>query len=227
MTSIFTRALGPDFERLHPRLQERFGFGSAEGIACVGTGTMDEIWRGRAFTLPFLYLGATRNILFPERGRGVPFRIENYAYVDRFGRETVTFTRSFTMPSGRVRRFDATMIYSAVRGRVIDYLGTHQHLAVDLSIRVDDAGGLRITTGSQRFCEGVPGLPVPAVASGNAEVHEWYDEEADRFRISVTVTNPKFGPLFGYRGSFTAVYPACAPDAIPATVRPMRESVRE
>jgi hypothetical protein len=227
MTSIFQRALGPEFDRLHPRLRQRFGFASTDGVACVGTGTMDEIWHGRAFTLPFLYLGAARNILFPERGTGIPFVIENYAYLDRFGRETVTFTRSFTLPTGRLRRFDATMIYSAARQGIVDYLGTHQHLAVDLSMRVDDAGGLWITSGSQRFCEGVPGLRVPASASGNAELHEWYDDEADRFRIAVTVTNPRFGPLFGYRGSFTAAFPACVPDAVPATVRPMRESVRE
>jgi len=28
--------------------------------------------------------------MFPETGRHIPFTIENYAFVDRFGRETVS-----------------------------------------------------------------------------------------------------------------------------------------
>lgn len=30
-----------------------------------------------------------------------------------------------------------------------------------------------------------------------------------RFRIDVGVTNQRFGPLFGYRDTFTAAYAAC------------------
>ena len=54
---------------------------------------MHEIWRGPFYTLPFLMIGTWRNIMFPERGRDVPFEIENYAYRDSFGRETVTWMR--------------------------------------------------------------------------------------------------------------------------------------
>lgn len=79
MTSIFERALGADFGRLHPRLRERFGFSSADRVGCVGTGVMDEIWRGPAVAVPFLHLGTMRHILFPECGTGIPFTIENYA----------------------------------------------------------------------------------------------------------------------------------------------------
>ncbi|MEO7061721.1 MAG: DUF4166 domain-containing protein, partial [Lapillicoccus sp.] len=82
MSSIFQQALGLDFDRLHPRLQQRFGFSSSDGTACIGTGTMDRVWRGRAGIGPFLHLGAMRNLLFPESGRGMPFTIENYAYRD-------------------------------------------------------------------------------------------------------------------------------------------------
>jgi hypothetical protein len=227
MTSIFQQALGDDFGRMHPNLQRRFGFSSDDGVACVGAGVMDEIWRGRAFTLPFLYLGATRNILFPERARDVPFTIGNYAYRDRFGRETLTFARDFDLPGGRRRRFDATMIYSASRGRIIDYLGTHQHLAVELAVSVDADGGLRIRSGCQRFHEGLLGFRFPADLTGTAEVHEWYDEVARCFHINVTVSNRRFGRLFGYRGRFEARYPRMRADDIPQTVRPVRECARD
>ena len=81
MTSIYQQALGPEFERLHPKLQWRFGFSSADRVCHIGTGVMEEVWRGRAFTLPFLLLGSTRRVLFPSRGQMVPFTISNYAYV--------------------------------------------------------------------------------------------------------------------------------------------------
>ena len=48
--------------------------------------------------------------MFPQKGRDIPFTIENYAYKDMFGRETVTWVRKYQFPD-RIRRFDATMIY--------------------------------------------------------------------------------------------------------------------
>lgn len=224
MTSIFQRHLGAGFGRLHPALRERFGFATDDGVACIGTGVMERVWRGPAFTAPFLQLGATRHILFPERADDVPFTIENYAYRDGFGRETVTFVRTFQLPR-RSRRFDATMVYSPTRGGVIDYLGTHQHLAVDLDLRVDSRGGLWIRTGGQRLHEGPLGFRVPALVRGDATVHEWYDDKIDRFHIDVEVRHRTFGPLFGYRGTFTTEYQSTL--TVPGYVRPLRECARE
>ena len=85
VSSIYRRALGAEFDRLHPQMQRRLGVNSSDGVACVGRGVMDEIWHGPFYVVPFLYLGSWRRILFPDRARDVPFTIENYAYVDRFG----------------------------------------------------------------------------------------------------------------------------------------------
>src|ERR1700733_2377445 len=153
MKSIYEQALGEKFKLLHPRIQERFGFSSRDNLACIGTGTMDELWHGKAYTLPFLYLGSVRRIMFPERGRSVQFTIRNYAYVDEYGRETVTWIRNFA--TRKPRRFDAYMIFSQQRGRIVDYLGTHQHLAVDIDLSVDERGGLRLRSGAQRFLRGL------------------------------------------------------------------------
>lgn len=46
MTSIYQQALGHDFERLDPQMQWRFGFSSADEVCHVGTGVMEEVWRG-------------------------------------------------------------------------------------------------------------------------------------------------------------------------------------
>lgn len=98
MPSIYRQALGDSFNLLHPQIQRRFGFSSADGIAAIGRGVMEELWHGAAYTLPFLYLGAWRSIMFPEQGRNVPFTIQNYAYVDELGRETVTGSVPFRPP---------------------------------------------------------------------------------------------------------------------------------
>ncbi len=224
MTSIFERALGADYARLHPELQRRFGFSSEDGRSCVGTGVMDQIWRGSAFTVPFLWLGTARHILFPETGTRVPFMIENYAYRDGFGRETLTFVRTFEVRPRRRRRFDATMVYSPHRRRIVDFLGTHQHMAVDLDVMVDDQGGLHIHSDLQRFCAGSLRLRFPTALSGEADLHEWYDDEGGRFRINVTVSNRRFGRIFGYHGSFTVDYVDTGRAPIPAAAKPLREN---
>ena len=140
MSSIYQRVLGSEFSRLHPQLQRRFGFSSTDGVAAIGCGVMDEIWKGRWYTTPFLHVGSRRNVMFPETGRTIPFTIENYAFVDVFGRETVSWVRTFA--GRRTRRFDAYMIYSDARRRIVDYLGSHEHLAVDIDLSVDSDGGL-------------------------------------------------------------------------------------
>ena len=225
MSSIYRTALGKQFMRLHPKIQERFGFSSADRVASIGTGVMDEIWHGAFYTLPFLYVGTWRRIMFPERGRDTPFTIRNYAYVDEYGRETVTWIRSFGTENPR--RFDAYMIYSEARKKIVDYLGTHQHLAVDIDLSVDERGGLRLRSGEQRFYEGMLGFRFPMIFSGVADVCEWYDDGDQRFHIKVYVHNPTWGPLFGYHGSFQVEWRPAARDEIPADVLPVRCERRE
>lgn len=221
MTSIFADALGADFERLHPMLQHRFGVGLAAGYACIGTGVMTRIHRGPWWTLPFLYLGKIRNILIPYTGTNVPFVIKNYPYLDPFGRETVTFVREYQIretPS----RFDATMIVD--NGQLIDYLGTHQHLAVDLTMTATDDGALALTTHGQRFYEGPIGFHFPLLFSGEATLNERYDDDAGVYRVALEVRNRLFGFLFGYEGEFQCEFiPAHdAPDGL----KPVRHERR-
>jgi hypothetical protein len=222
MTSIFEAALGADFARLSPMMQKRFGVGLDSGYACVGTGVMSRIRRGPWWVAPFLQIGKLRNILIPDVGVNVPFTIENYPYRDPFGRETVTFVREYRVRR-RPSRFDATMILHD--GRVLDYLGTHQHLAVDLDLVVDDNGSLRLTSNAQRFYEGrFVGFRFPMLFSGRAEFHERFDEAAGVYRIRMEVRNRAFGFLFGYEGEFTCEFPA-ATDA-PERLKPLRHERR-
>lgn len=223
--SIFRTAMGADFDRLHPELRRRFSVGLASGQACTGRGVMDRIWHGRGLVKPFLALGGTRNILVPREGRHVPFTIENVPYADGFGRETVTFVRTFDLP-GRSRRFDAQMVLGPEGDRVLDYLGTHQHLASDLHFRAEPDGSLLIRSGEHRFREGPVDVRVPELIGGEAEVRERFDERTGRFRIRVRVVNRHFGPLFGYEGSFAATYQDVRVCGVRPGLRPVREEAR-
>lgn len=161
--------------------------------------------------------------MFPEYGKKIPFTIENYAYRDSFGRETVSWIRTFD--SRKRRRFDAYMIYSESRGCVVDYLGSHQHLAVDLALSVDERGGMCIRSGEQRFYEGRIAFRFPPFLTGVADVCEWFDDDAEKFRIEVNVTNRRWGRLFGYSGAFDASYREAR--QVPSHITPMREERRE
>ena len=119
------------------------------------------------------------------------------------------------------------MVMSRKRGTIVDYLGTHQHLAVVLHLSVDDRGGLRLRSSAQRFYEGLIGFRFPLLFSGVANVREWWDEGDQRFRIDVDVRNRWFGKLFGYRGSFVVDERPCTRDQIPVDVLPLREERRE
>jgi len=223
--SIYKQALGEDFSRLHPRIQERFGFNSSDGIASIGQGIMNKIWYSKWATLP-LYLGTSRHIMFPSGGENIPFTIENFAYLDQFGRETVTWNRKFKFARA-IRHFDATMIYSNQRKRIVDYLGNRQHLAVDLKLSVEANGGIRIQSGEQRFYEGWLQFRFPGILTGVASVCEWYDDREEQYCIAVEVSNSVLGTVFRYEGSFQAHFIAVDPRRMPLDTRPLREERRE
>ncbi len=225
MRSIYQQALGSDFDRLHPRIQQRFGFDSSSPYGHLGRGVMEEVWHGAPYTLPFLYVGTWRSIMFPEYGRNIPFRIENFAFVDPYGRESVTWIRTFE--TRRPRRFDAYMIYSPQRQCVVDYLGTHQHLAVDIELSVATNGGMQLRSGEQRFYEGLLGFRFPQFFSGIADVCEWYDDQQACYRIEVNVRNRIWGALFGYRGHFQSEPVAKPSLGLPAHLQPYRFERRE
>ena len=124
-------------------------------------------------------------------------------------------------------RFDAYMIYSEQRGCIVDFLGTHQHLAVDIELHIALNGGLTLRSGAQRFYEGPIGFTFPQFFSGVAEVCEWYEESTRLFRIEVDVRNRTWGKLFGYKGHFEVQWRALGPEDIPADVLPERVEARE
>jgi hypothetical protein len=223
MSSIMQIALGDEFRRLHPMIQRQYSITSQSGLQCVGAGTMSKVTRGAFYVLPFLQIGARRLILFPESGTDVPFTIENFAFVDEFGRETLTWTRTFRF--SKERRFDEYLVYSEARKQLVVYAGSHQHLAVDLDATVDGAGALCFQTGVQRVYESRLAVRFPGFLSGTAKVRESYNDALGRFEIDVTISSRLFGHIFGYSGWFTLETTPC--DGVPASALPLRTEIRD
>jgi hypothetical protein len=219
MTSIYRRVLGSDFARLHPKIQERFGFCSADRVASIGKGVMHRISHGSSIVKPFLWFGTLRNIMFPEQGTEIPFQVENYAFHDATSREVVSWVRTFTFPS-RTRRFDAYMALNSDGSKIVDFFGTHGHYSSDLHLSVTPRGGLRMESGAHRFHFGRLRLPFPELLAGRADVEEWYDDAQSCYRIRVRVVNGLIGPVLEYDGSFQATREET--DVVPVHVMPMK-----
>ena len=110
---------------------------------------------------------------------------------------------------------------------IVDYLGTKQHLAVDLEMSADEEGGINIRSGEQRFYEGGLGFRFPPLLTGIANVREWYDDREMTYKISVKVTNRLLGCVFRYDGRFQASFVPQDPALIPLDALPLREESRE
>ena len=81
--------------------------------------------------------------------------------------------------------------------------------------------------GEQRFYEGRVAFRFPLLFSGVADVCEWYDDDARRFRIEVNVHNHRWGRLFGYDGAFDVEWRPVASGGVPEGIMPRREERRE
>lgn len=223
-SSLVATALGADFGGLHPALRERHGFDSSAGVYSVGTGVMERVWHGSPLFAPFLHIGAVRHIMFPESGTDVPFRIECWAYRDRFGRETLSLNRSFELR--KPRRFDEYVVSVPGAGSLIIYCGSHQHLAAEIRIERSARGGIVFTTGAQRLLPKRLSIRFPRLLSASARVEEWYDEKASRFRIDARVRNRLLGDVLGCTGSFDAKLEPIPASGVPAKIRPVVEQAR-
>ncbi|MBX0285988.1 DUF4166 domain-containing protein [Haloarcula salinisoli] len=214
MNSVYERALGPAYDELHPAIAERYALTSADRTRCVGRGRMYSV-RHNPLALPVLWAGTRRNLLFPEQGAQVPFEVRTTPFDDD-GVETVAYVRQFDV--GRERRFDAYMRYDEARDCVVDALGTHRNPVTELQFSVTEGDALRIGTGAQWLRLGDRQVPVPRPLRADVTVVERYDDERDRFEISVAVANPVLGPVFAYDGWFTVDFESVS--ALPETDAP-------
>lgn len=197
--SIYQRLLGDDFQKLHPKLQERYAL--PLGKPFYAAGTMAKIETGAKWLKPFLALTTKWKFLFPESGKNVPFSIKNTCRTLPTGEEEIYWERAFYFEKV-TRHFNAFMTIDANRGVVKDYLGEPSLFYSDLRFNVTPDGRLHIHSGLQRVVIGRFEIPIPRLLEGVVKVEEGYDETREVFTIQVDIKNRIIGRLMEYKGVF-------------------------
>ncbi len=224
-SSVVRTALGSDFEKLHPKVQWRFGVSSADNRCQLGVGVMEEMRHSALVPPPVLWLGGRRGLFPAGKANDVPFTIANYAYVDDIGRETLAFVRRFAF-AGKPQGMNSIMVTparTATPDFALDYLGYSSDMIVHTRCSVDSDGGLVLDSDAPR----VLGVRIPQLASALTSAREWWDEGEQRHRIQIDVTSRVLGTLFHYHGWFTAEERPCAASEIPEDAVPSRLVERE
>ena len=196
--TIYKRILGEEFYRLHPKLQERYTLTAQNEFKAVGR--MKTVKSGRKWLYPFLLLMTKWKFLFPESGKDIPFEIVNRSRSIE-GKEEILWERVFYFPNV-TRRFHARMLADHENRVVQDYLGEPSLFYSDLVFEVIETGSLRIRSAAQRLVLGKWEIPLPSWLEGRVNVVEAYDDQKERFTISVSIHNILLGPILFYEGEF-------------------------
>lgn len=201
---IYKQALGADFVKLQPELQEYFSLVPGSGQYGVGEGTFDVVGCRQEWLRPLLRITSSEEAFFPEYGESVPFRIENHAHQDPFGRSSLTARREIRFPD-RTRIFqDTTSAESNSIGgaRLVDYVGRYRRMVTDLNLSVTPDGKLRGISEASRLFLGALRIPLPAALDAKAYAQQWWDPADAKHRIQVKVIQPQIGVVLVYAGSF-------------------------
>jgi len=193
--------MGNDFPRLHPMLQKRYDLPA--GTVFKATGIMNEIKGGPKWLYPLFQIGTKWRLLFPERGKSIPFSITNTSYITDDGESHVHWERIFHF-GAKKRYFNALMSLDEERLVIKDYLGEPHIVYADLALTVDAEGYLKITSLNQKLVLGKFEIPLPKLFQGLATVTEKYVDDRGCYQITVIVKNPLIGTVFSYEGEFTA-----------------------
>ncbi len=241
MSGIYEQVLGQDFHRLQPEVQDYFSLEPGSGRYGVGTGVFEVAGCPQPWLRPLLKLSTGEEAFFPEYGAGIPFRIENHAHLDPFGRSSLTARREVHFP-GVTRLFQDTTSLHMTDGRstlvdytLVDYVGKYRRLVTDLAVSVTPDGMLRGVSRASRLLAGKFRLPLPARLDARAYAQQWWDTDSGKHRIQVKVIQPQLGVVLVYAGSFDyqlVPYPAHEAAAhgvlgsLPAHAQPTRWEVR-
>ncbi|TQJ60404.1 uncharacterized protein DUF4166 [Arthrobacter sp. SLBN-83] len=203
---IYRQALGTEFSRLQPELQEYFSLAPGSGHYGVGEGTFDVVGCRQRWLRPLLRLTGGEEAFFPEYGENIPFRIENHAHQDPFGRSSLTARREIRFPEC-TRLFQDTTSATIRTGatQLVDYVGRYRRLVTDLNLSVTLEGRLRGVSEASRLFLGPLRLPLPAALDAKAYAEQWWDPAEGsngRHRIQVKVIQPQIGLVLVYAGAF-------------------------
>ncbi|WP_347107894.1 DUF4166 domain-containing protein [Paenarthrobacter sp. S56] len=202
--AVYKLALADEYERLAPELQDYFALAPGSGSYGIGQGVFDVVGCRQKWLRPFIALTGNEEAFFPEYGENIPFRIENHAHVDPFGRPALTARREIQFPSGTRLFHDTTSAVPGAGGgyRLVDHLGRYRRLVTDLEVSVTPNGRLRGVSKASRFFLGPVRIALPAALDAKAYAEQWWDEAEGKHRIQVKVIQPQVGLVLVYAGRF-------------------------
>ncbi len=231
-SGIYADVLGADFERLQPEVRDYFSLAPGSGHFGVGTGVFDVVGCPQPWLRPVLAASVTEEAFFPEYGEGIPFRIENHAHLDPFGRSSLTARREIMFPqTSRLFQDTTSLVSDAGPHKLVDYVGKYRRLATDLNVSVTADGKLRGVSKSSRLLSKPARIALPKLLDASAYAQQWWDETAGKHRIQVKVIQRQLGVVLVYAGSFDyrlVPYPRHeaashgVPGSLPAYAQPER-----
>lgn len=201
--SVYERVLGERFALLDPALQRYFG-PIPPGMAGQGCGVYEFAGTERIWLRPVLRWMAWRRILFPERGRDVPFTVVNTGSADG----GLTARRTFIFPT-RTRLMQDSL--AVVDGQLVDRLGRRRGLEVGLEVEVRGGGLQMVSAGLHLHLFGIR-IALPRVATMTLD-ERTHPSGPGRQHVDVTITSPGIGVVFRYHGSFTYELATLPPNA--------------
>lgn len=196
---IYRDLFGEDFNRLHPKLKQRYSLNIGETFHA--TGTMYSIHTGPAILKPVYQLFTLNQFLFPESGKNIPFSLSNHSYLNEQAHIEVVWERNFTFPNA-TRTFIATMHIDPIQNEAKDYLGSPAVLNSPIQFDVTGEGFLMMRSTQQNALLGALEIPVPQIVGGKVSVPEGYDDVRDVFTIHVSIYHQLFGTMMSYAGEF-------------------------
>jgi hypothetical protein len=222
--SVYQLAMGREFWRLQPELQDYFSLaaGPNDGGAQIGIGigVFDVAGCPRRLLRPMLRLACLDRSLFPEYGLHVPFRIENRPGTDPRSRPFLAAVR--TLEFGRLTRVleDTTWWEPAGapdvrRGGLVDSLGRSGLVRTGLDCGVGHDGRMRLISRGTALAAGPLRVPLPRLLDAAAFTEQWWDAAAGLFRIRTKVLQRQFGTVLEYDGAFEYHLEPAAPTPPP------------
>jgi hypothetical protein len=197
--SPFASALGRQAASLPPALRLQF-LPDAELGPVVVEGRMAQVWRRPRWLWPLFRLLASADVLFPETGREIPARLVITSLSDGRGCARQRWHR--TVQFQRRRRFDATIVYDPALGRVVELTGPGEVLEFPWDVRFEPPDAVCIEAVGMRLRLGRRRLALPLACSPSVHVRQRALPDCpDGLALSLTVSLPILGPVFGYAGS--------------------------
>ena len=151
----------------------RLRHGTASAKACSTSWAAGSDW-----LRPLLRLTTGEEAFFPEYGERIPFRIENHAHEDPFGRSSLTARREIRFP-GRTRIFQDTTSVADTPGRRPAAGGLRGPVPAaghrpEPQCHAPRAGSAGVSEASRLFL-GPLRIPLPAALDAKAYAEQWWD----------------------------------------------------